>query len=65
MSQTPRSLSTPNTEPCKLPPREKNGGFPLAMGDVRPDPKVLTSAERMSEFGRLMLRAIERRNSRK
>ena len=64
MPQAPPSLSTPKTEPCKLPPREKTGGFPLAMGDARPDPKVLTPAERMSEFGRLMLRAIERRNSR-
>ena len=32
----------------------------LSMNDTRPDPVVLTQDERMSEFGRLFLRAVER-----
>ena len=64
MPHEPPSLSARNTEPCQHPRCEKNGVFPPFVGDSRPDPKVLTPAERMSEFGRLMLRAIERRRRR-
>ena len=38
---------------------------PLWRTDSRPDPSVLSQAERLREFGRLMFRAIERRRSKK
>lgn len=43
----------------------KNIGLPSTPGDIHPDPALLSPAERMAEFGRLMLRAIERQNARR
>jgi hypothetical protein len=45
------------------PPRQSD--FPISQGDIRPDPALLSSAERLAEFGRLMVRAIERRRARR
>lgn len=59
---------TPHTPTTRLPGQKRAGKdsvFPLSTRETRPDPKVLSSAERMSEFGRLILRVIERRPSRK
>ena len=46
-----------------VPNAGKRPNLPPSNGKIRPDPRVLSSAERMTEFGRLMLRAIERRRS--
>jgi hypothetical protein len=65
MSYEASSQSEPGSRQSKVRTASKDGSFPLTTGDIRPDPKVLSPAERMSEFGRLMLRAIERRRARK
>lgn len=38
---------------------------PLWRSDSRPDPSVLSQDERLREFGKLMLRAIERKAAKK
>ena len=64
MSESPASLPNLASQPPKIRVAGKKCSFPLTNGDIRPDPKVLSPAERMSEFGRLMLRAMERRRNR-
>ena len=54
-------------------PREGWWNVPRTVGqnalatkpDKYPDPTVLTPAERLSQFGKLMLRAVERRAARR
>ncbi len=36
---------------------------PLWRSDARPDPSVLSQDERLREFGKIMLRAIERKSA--
>lgn len=64
MRHTTPPHHTPTSRMYKLETADKGSDCPLSTQDTRPDPKVLTSPERMSEFGRLILRAIERRQSR-
>lgn len=44
-------------------PGSNGVGLPASHGDTRPDPALLTPAEPLAEFGRLMLRAVERRHA--
>ena len=57
MAKTQTNAADQGTVPSKPPP--------LWREDGRPDPSLLTPQQRLSEFGDLMFRAIERRRSRK
>lgn len=55
-------ISTSATAPQPKPARAGKAPLPpLWRSDARPDPSVLRPEERLREFGKIMLRAIERK----